>query len=239
MSSNSGTNITLDDFNTTITASAATAIDLNSQAGSFSAGDITNTYNSTTLVANDTNATVELNGNNMTCFGYTLPICINSYAKDLRLAYEEPTGDFQLVRSQPFYADDTNREFFRNFFTGLNVNPSFTNWKIDFSLITIGIRDSKGFACYIEFASPSDGTGLVFTPNLFNSVTPFTQYTSFTNDFDSKNFVWTDICDFRNLAGTEDSYLPLYINFYVKYDIAIRGSFSWSVGLTRTTIDAV
>jgi hypothetical protein len=189
--------------------------------------------NSTTLVADDVAGTVALNGINMSCFNYTLPICINSYVRDRILEYNTPP-DFQRVWSQPFYAEDMNTSFFRNFFT--NSNVLFTNWKIDFSLTTSGIPDAKGFACYINF---TDKTGAyIFTPRIFNLDRPFTQYTSFSPYDNHRNFVWTDICDFIDLVGLDsDTYLPLNIDFYVRYDTTFSSTFNWSVGLTRTTID--
>ena len=50
-----------------------------------------------------------------------------------------------------------------------------------------------------------------------------------------QNFTWTDICKFSALKNSGDTSFD--IKFYVIYYTNFTGTFSWSLGLTRTTID--
>lgn len=176
---------------------------------------------------------INLNAPNINSYGYAMPICFTRERNDT-FNYSSGGQNMDNVYNAQIAVPS---QFFTEQPQG---NYTSTKWKIDFAMNCYSNTNvgDKGLALYFDFQDAT--TTFTFTPNMFNSNTPFAVYqpsASYSNgNAPYQNFNWTDWCDFGALQGQTSSVLPLNMRLYFAGDTPFSCSFYMAITFTRTNL---
>lgn len=199
---------------------------INSGSSNTIIGDAYSASNSQKITVNNNHYLIDLNCINLTANNdtYTYPICFSS-KQNGSINYNTP-GSFQDVLHYNIN--------FPSFVMDVNTKSSYTDWKIEFALNCRNMTDqsNKELAIYFEL---EDAASTIYTPFLFNSTTPYTNYknaSSFPLTPQSENYIWTD---YVNLNGVNNN-VPLLFRLYWFANSNNNFDFNLLVSFTRTNI---
>jgi hypothetical protein len=149
---------------------------------------------------------------------YPLHFSINaSYLKQAKIIYTLGTKQYELV--QQFDIQVPTRLF---------TETPQPIMQLDVDLLTFNVSPAsvKAFAAYIDFTDP---LGLIHSPFIYNSLTPFIASDTTLN--------WSDTLTLQGLdipLGLE--FIPLKVNIHVAGDEALEADFKLKLALTKINV---
>jgi len=217
-----GTKLVVDTNNPSISLEVSGNIDLNSKQAKTQIGDINTVVNGTKLVVHDGHYNIDLTTTNLTMSneGFTLPICFTKIITD--------NTEYNNINT--FETIYTTTMDFPTFV--MDVNSTFTTWKIEFALNCRNMSDQTNtdLAIYFEL---EDSNANVYTPFAFNDNNPYTIAKNQSTYGDtSENYTWTDYIDLNGVNGN----LPLTMRLNWFASAANSFKFNWVVSLTKTNL---